>query len=317
MQEYNQILEVIKFYDEIVIARHTGPDPDAIASQIGLRDIIKLNFPEKKVYAVGASVSRFKFIGSLDKLNEDTLTNPLLIVTDIPELPRVDGVDITKYAYTIKMDHHPCDKKICNIDCVDEKATSACEIIADFAYSCNLQLSPSITKTLFTGIISDSERFLLSYTTPKTFMICSRLLNDYPFDFDIVYSNLYERPINEKKFQAYLLENLNISENGFAGINITEEILKKYEVDAGTPSNMVNDFNFIKGLKVWAFSSFDEKTKCYKINIRSRNVVINDIASQFNGGGHKFASGARLTTLDEVEKLFKALDERCKESNEE
>ena len=77
---------------------------------------------------------------------------------------------------------------------------------------------------------------------------------------------------------------------------------------------MINDFNHINELKCWAFSSYDEKNKIYRINIRSNGVIINDVAQQYNGGGHKFASGARLTTPEEVDELFKALDKRCKES---
>ena len=77
---------------------------------------------------------------------------------------------------------------------------------------------------------------------------------------------------------------------------------------------MVNDLNHINELRCWAFSSFDEKTKQFRINIRSRDVVINDVAQLHNGGGHKFASGARLDTEEQVDALFKALDERCKES---
>ena len=38
---YKQILKKIKEYDNIVIARHVGPDPDAIGSTIALREIIK------------------------------------------------------------------------------------------------------------------------------------------------------------------------------------------------------------------------------------------------------------------------------------
>ena len=67
---FKQIVKKIKEYDEIVIARHIGPDPDAIASTIALRDMIKFNFPNKKVYAVGSGVSRFKYFGVLDKIDE-------------------------------------------------------------------------------------------------------------------------------------------------------------------------------------------------------------------------------------------------------
>ena len=53
------IYNEIKKYKVIYIARHIGPDPDAFGSQMALKDSILLTFPNKKVYALGASVSRF------------------------------------------------------------------------------------------------------------------------------------------------------------------------------------------------------------------------------------------------------------------
>ena len=44
-------------------------------------------------------------------------------------------------------------------------------------------------------------------------------------------------------------------------------------------------------------------------------IFINEIAEKFNGGGHKFASGARLKTEEEVNELFASLDAVCKEDN--
>ena len=81
---YKKIFKQIKKYNNSVIARHIGPDPDALGSQFALKEIIKNQFPEKKVLAVGNPASRFRFMGTLDKyeeLNEDTL----LIVLDTPD----------------------------------------------------------------------------------------------------------------------------------------------------------------------------------------------------------------------------------------
>lgn len=310
---FKQIVKKIKEYDEIVIARHIGPDPDAIASTIALRDLIKLNFPNKKVYAVGSGVSRFKYLGVLDKVDEATLNNALLIICDVPRFDRVDSANKENYAFTIKIDHHPCDEIVCDLELIDEESSSTCQLITELVYSIKWKLNKNIAEKLYLGIVSDSERFLLSYTTSKTLYLSAKLLNDFKLDLVSLYNNLYERPINERKFESYIINNITITENGFGYIKITDEVINEYKVDSGTASNMVNDLNFIKELKVWAFSSYDEKSDLYKINIRSRKIVINEIASKFNGGGHKFASGARIKTEEEVNRLFAALDNACKE----
>ena len=94
-------------------------------------------------------------------------------------------------------------------------------------------------------------------------------------------------------------------------------MIKEYVVDAVSASNMVNNFNFIKEITTWAFVSYDEKQELYKVNIRSRGPVINEIASKFNGGGHKYASGARIKNENDIDLLFTELDNVTKEYNEE
>ena len=312
---HKQILKKIKEYDEIVIARHIGPDPDAISSEIALRDIIKFNFPNKKVYAVGNEVSRFRYFGNLDKISSSELSNEtLMIILDVPKFDRVDYMKKEGFAYTIKIDHHPCDEKVCDLELVDDSAASTTQLITEFVYETKLKMNKNIAENLFSGIVSDSDRFLLSYTTPKTLMLVSKLLDDYKFELMPLYNNLYERPLDERKFESYIINNIDITENGFGSIVLDNKVFKLFNVDSATASNMVNDFNFIKELKVWAFASWDERNNIFKVNIRSRGTVINEVAEKFNGGGHKFASGARLETLEEVKELFKALDEVCKEN---
>ena len=64
---FKKIYKKIEEFDTIVIARHIGPDPDALASEIALRDSIKLTYPNKNVYAVGYPASRFKYLGNIDR----------------------------------------------------------------------------------------------------------------------------------------------------------------------------------------------------------------------------------------------------------
>ena len=181
----NKIYKLISKYDNIVIARHVGPDPDAVASEIALRDSIKLTFPKKKVYAVGASVSRFKSYGHLDKIDASTLENPLLIVLDVPNIYRIDGVDFNIFKEVIKIDHHPYEDKMGKVEIVDTTVASACEIVARIIFKTKLKMDKSIASNLFLGMVADSDRFLLPTTSKSTFDTASKLVNDYKIDYII------------------------------------------------------------------------------------------------------------------------------------
>lgn len=312
-----KIYKKIKKYNTIVIARHIGPDPDAVCSQIALRDTIKATFPSKNVYAVGMSVSRFKSFGALDKINEEELDNPLLIVLDVPNISRIDGITFSRYKEVIKIDHHPYEDKMGDTELVDTTSCSVAQLIGELVLNTRLKLTKEVAENIFLGIVSDSDRFLLQYTTAKTFKIVNQIIEKTNLDFTNLYVRLYERPLNEIRFQGYLAQNLITTENGFAYIKITTDDIKNFGVDSSTASNMINNFNYIKEIKVWTFITYDQKSTMYKVNIRSRNVVINDIAAKYHGGGHKFASGVRTTNEADIDNLIKDLDERCREINHE
>ncbi len=308
-----KIYKKIKKYDEIVICRHIGPDPDAVCSSIALRDSIKATFPNKKVYAVGKSVSRFKLFGELDKIDEEKLNNPLLIVLDLPNISRMDGVNIKKYKEIIKIDHHPFEDKMGNLEIIDVTACSASQLIIELIFDTKLKLTKAVAENLFLGVVSDSERFLFDYTTSKTFELISKLLNKSKINFIPLYKKLYMRPIEEIRFKGYISEHLTITKNNFAYIKIPKTAIEEYKVDTACASNMINDFNYIKDILVWIFITYDEKNELYKINMRSRGPIINKIANKYNGGGHSYACGARIKDENDVDSLIKDLDNLCKE----
>ena len=310
--KFKNILRKIKQYNTIVIARHTSPDPDAVASQIALRDAIKLTFPKKKVYAVGVSVAKFKTYGVLDKIDETTFTeDALLIALDVPNMSRIDGVDTNAFKEILKIDHHPSEEEFGECDWVDETSSSTCQMIIELLFETGMKFDRKIAENLYMGVVSDSDRFLITYTTPKTFKLVAQLIEKSQIDFTKLYANLYERPYSEIKFHGYLSENLNITESGFAYLVITQDVLKEFNVDSATPSNMINDFSNIRGVYVWMFATYDERNELYKVNIRSKGPVINDTAALYGGGGHKYASGARIRDIEDVNKLIKSLDEDC------
>ena len=313
MNIYKQIYKQIKKYDTIVIARHIGADPDALGSQFALKDIILNLFPEKKVYAVGNPASRFKFFGINDKIDDIDTNKSLCIVLDTPDIKRIDGANINNFEYIIKMDHHPFIEKYANIELIDDDACSTSQLILELVFSNKINLTKEAGERLYLGIVGDTDRFLHDYTSPKTFSLVNKLLENVNIDFTSLYKILYQRPIVEVRFEGYIYQNLTLTDNGVAYIKITDKIMKEYNVDSAAAGNMINDLKFVNEIMVWIFLSEDIKSNLIRANIRSVGPYVNDVATKYGGGGHKYASGVKLKTWEDADKLVDDLDNLVKE----
>ena len=308
---FEKIYERIKESDVIVIARHIGVDPDALGSQLALKQSIMGTFPDKKVYAVGTKSSRYNYFPKLDKFDENP-ADVLLIVTDTPDIKRIDVSDFSSYPEVIKMDHHPYIDKFGELEYIDTNASSASEIVLKFIQDNHMYMDEDIAKCLFWGIISDTNRFLFN-TNANTLRIVADLIEEYTLDIESLYSDLLLRPMSEIRFQGYISTNMKVTENGFAYVWVTDDVIKEYGVDVSSAGNMVNNFNNIENILVWTTISEDVKNNIIKFNIRSRGPAINTIAENYNGGGHKLASGARVPTKEEAMMLIEDLDNACRE----
>lgn len=308
---YKRIFKEIKKYDTIVIARHVGVDPDAMASQIALRDSIKLTFPEKRVLAVGTGSAKFRYIGNLDKL--ENINDALLIVVDTPDKRRVDIATFDGFSEMIKIDHHPFIEQFCDIELIEDTRSSAAEIIMEMIKNTKLQCNEQIAQTLFIGLASDSNRFLFNSCSPNTFRLAADFLEEYKFDMYKIYQQMYARPLKEVRLEGYMAEHMEVTEHGVGYIKVTDEIINKFKVDSASAGNVVNNFNFIEEVYVWVTITEDIKNEFIRVSIRSRGPEINTIAEKYHGGGHKFASGVKLTTFEEAMLLINDLDAAMKE----
>ena len=186
---YKSIYNEIKKYKKIYIARHIGPDPDAFGSQMALKESILLTFPEKEVYAVGVTVSRFKYFGKVDKVNNYDYENGLLIVVDTPDNRRVDIDDFLSFKHVVKIDHHPLVDKFSDVEYINDNASSASELVLEIINNTKLKINDSIAENIYIGIVSDTNRFLYG-TNYKTLEVASGLLKKYNLDLEKIYKKV-------------------------------------------------------------------------------------------------------------------------------
>ena len=306
---YHLILEEIQKYDRILLHRHTKQDGDALGSQIGLKHILKENFPEKKIYTVGDAVGHFSFMEDsvMDNVSDSLYQNALAIILDCGSSHLISDDRYRLAAATVRFDHHIFCEKIADLEVVETSFESCCGLITDFAMQCGLKVPALAAKALYTGMVTDSGRFRYDSTNSRTFALASFLMQQ-PIDTNDIFTNLYAENFESKKLRAQFVLKTQFTPYNVAFIYTTLEELKALNVDTFTVSRgMVSTMADIKGIDIWV--NFTE-TECGVLcELRSNRFNINPIAVKYGGGGHQKASGATVADKETAMAMLEDLDE--------
>lgn len=306
---FESILSEIRSYDTIILHRHNRPDGDAMGSQVGLKHILKENFPEKKIYTVGDAAGFFSFMAdsTMDEIPDSTYDGALAVILDCggPNLISDDRYKLA--ARTCRIDHHIFSGKIADVEVVDTSFESCCGMIAQFAMESGLKLNQTAAKSLYTGMVTDSGRFRYDCTTSRTFRLASFLM-EQEFDTNEIFRDLYADSFENKKMKAQFILKIRFTPKRIAYVYNTREEVAAMQVSTFTISRgMVNTMADIKGTPIWAnFTETDEGILC---ELRSGDINIQPIAVKYGGGGHAKACGCTAHDYDTVMDILHDLEE--------
>lgn len=312
---FEKIIEKIEKYDVITIHGHIFPDGDCYGSQIAMREIIKLNYPNKEVYAIGSGYRRFhEFIGEMDDVSLEVIEKSLAIIVDVNDLYRCEDNRIFKAKDWAKVDHH--------IDTFRYKegpqvirtsANSCCEIICDLVNENHFKINATIANALYLGIMTDSGRFQYITDFVKAFSDLEWLCQNGadPKTLNRLLNITYE-PILE--FKGFVYTHYVTTKDGVIYLILNKEQLKRFNLTADKAGSLVNLISNVHGYPIWVFFCETEDGKDH-LEIRSNGPVIQQVAFHFGGGGHLLASGATLDRFDEesIQEVVDMLNVTAKE----
>lgn len=304
----DKILRNIEKYNKIIIVRHQNPDPDAIGSQVGLATILQNAYPQKDIYVTGIDLSVLDWIGKMQIVSDDNYQGALVIAVDTANAERIDNNGAYKKAdMIIKIDHHPDVDPFGDINWVDDTSSSCAEMIYLLAEkSTSLKISKESAYCLYSGMVGDTNRFLYAETTYKTLNVAAKLAKT---GINISEISLHEDEMSLKvaRLEAYILDNLQITDSGFGYIVIRKNDLEKFNLDDGELDHVVPLIGRINTVNNWIVVS-EKDLNSFRVNLRSKNVSINGIAEKFGGGGHPLASGVYVDSIEKVHALIKDMD---------
>ncbi len=306
---FASILHEIQTHDTIILHRHNKPDGDALGSQIGLKHILKENFPEKTIYVVGDGAGYYSFMEDteMDQIPDSAYEGALAVILDCGGAHLISDDRYRLAHRTVRMDHHIFSGKIADVEFIDTSFESCCGIVTKFAQDCGLKLTPLAAKSLYTGMVTDSGRFRYDATTARTFRLAAFLM-DQGIDLNEVYRPLYADDLESKQLKAKMTLNIRFTPNRVAYIYTTLEEFRALGADSFTVSRgMVNIMADLRGVDIWV--NFTETEKGVLCELRSAKPNINPIAVKYGGGGHAKASGATVPDRETAMAMLRDLDQ--------
>lgn len=318
IENMKKILEKIKEYDKILIFRHFRPDGDAVGSTRGLAEILKLTFPEKKIYLQNADFSGYlSFYGDEDPLLPDEeYADALGILLDTATKKRISNQKFELCKEYVKIDHHIPVEDYGTVQWVEELRSSTCEMIAAFydAFKDELKINTQAATYIYTGMVTDSGRFRFRDVSGETMRLAGLML-EQGVDTDVLYSHLYMRDFDSFKFEAYVHKKMNITPAGVAWVYVSKKMQKKFNLTSEEASSSVSYMDSIKGSLIW-LAFIENKDGSIRVRLRSRFVTVSEVAENYHGGGHACAAGATVYSKKEMKKLIAEADARLKNYKE-
>lgn len=319
IKEIPHLKRIINSSKTFFLTLHSVPDADACGSMLCFYEFLVNTGKDVYLYSHDRIADNLLILPNAKKIRQD-ITKFEYDVGIFFEVstPSRAGIDIKKFNFkkTINIDHHKTSQRYAEINIIYPEYPSTAEMIWHIFKKMKVKLTKTMAINLYCGIITDTGRFQYSQTKPETFYVAAELIK-YNFDFQKLNENFFSKATYKNlKLLSVALSTLEVS-NGVASMFITKEDFERYCADITDTENIINYPMMLNDVKV-AFL-IKEDNERYNVTFRSRgNFDVAKVALEFGGGGHKNASGFKISkdkisSIDElIEKVRRCLREKIK-----
>ncbi len=304
----------------IIVSTHTNPDGDAIGSAIAFRDLC-ISLGKKCFIIIDSEVpSNLKFLDTdnsilvYDKSRDfqHFYSADLICILDLNDSKRLKSVQepiLNSSAFKVIIDHHIEPQKFADLYIVDTEIGSTGQLVKDFySYFPDVLIKKHSATALYAAIMTDTGSFRFPRTNSTTHIHIADLIKCGADPVEI-YEKIYNNnSLAATKILGEALCNIKTYLNGKLCImTITEDMFRRTGAKNEDIDNFVEKTLSINGVIVGVMIAFVAGKDEIRVSLRSKgDFSVRDIASNFGGGGHLNAAGARLfaMNLDEAKSLI-------------
>lgn len=307
------VLNSIPTGRSVVLSTHINSDGDGCGSEVALAELLMQIGYDVTIVNPTPWPEMFRFLATEVKIVEVAdggaelmKKADLIFVLDISDLRRLSSLGKVveqSNAPVLVIDHHvPADPPLGTDALSDTSACATGELIFDWAATLGLEITPSVARGIYVAMMTDTGAFRFSNTSPRCHAVASQLLLA-GVDPEEMYQKIYASvPIGKIELLRDALDTLKVdAEAGLAWLEVKKDVLDRYQILAEDLDGLVEHARSIKGTKMAIF--FRELPNGrVKMSFRAVGGTNVDLfAREFDGGGHKKASGALVSgSLEEV-----------------
>ncbi|WP_153556581.1 DHH family phosphoesterase [Roseimaritima sediminicola] len=302
---WKAFVDQISHYDSFVLTSHIRPDCDALGSELAMAEVLRAVGKEVRIVNAHRTPPALQFLdpaGRIDVLGDtiepEEVRADCLMVLDTSAWQQLgDMADVvrTTRADKIVVDHHVGEDDLGATMYKDYHAEATGHLVIQAADALGVPLTRAIAAPAFAAIATDTGWFRFGSVTSDTFRVIARLIDVGVVPAE-VYGDLYERDtLGRMRLRGVILSRTEAELDGkLVHTYVTNQDFEKTGALPSDTEDAINLTLAIGGTEA-AVIMIEQKGGGFKLSFRSRCAMdCNEIAQQFNGGGHKAAAGAFL-----------------------
>jgi len=296
----DRITDAIHEHQTFCIVGHMRPDGDCVGSQLALT--LALQDEGKKVWCWNQDTipQKYRFLDP-DKIIQTPksgLEFDCVIATDAASFERLGtvGEHIAKRKLFINIDHHQSNTRYAHINWVSAREPSTGELIFRLLKVARWPITKPIADCLYTAVSTDTGSFQYATTRPSTYHTAAELVSrgaNLAHICDEVYQSY---PLSRAKLLRHVYSNFRLTHNNQIGYFwLKKRDFSRTGADTSDSEGLIDHIRAIEPVVVAV--TFEEiQPDVTRVSLRSKTdkVNVNVVASEFGGGGHPAAAGARI-----------------------
>lgn len=297
-----ELAQALRRQERLVLLTHISPDVDGLGSLLALARALEREGKRIERFVPEGMPTRIPLLRDFDKMTKqiDWLENPPVVALDCGEIKRT-GVtpELTNLsAPLINIDHHPQPEPFGTVAFVDDSKTSTAEIVFLLLQEMRVNIDKEMADMLLAGIVCDTQGFQVASTSAEVLEIAAQLMRRGA-RMPVITKNLFRvKPLLALKLWGRVLDRVIVDKSSQLAYSVVRQ--SDFQELGATPQDLEGVVDLINSVSEASFSMLlsEDGDNIVKGSLRSeefKKVDVSKIAQLFGGGGHKLASGFRLS----------------------